>query len=429
INDQKVKVEYEYLADTTGSYDGNLSYTGVGKFTYNGVNYTLEYNADGSITISNGTSTADLWRKDVMYDLPLVDAEGTVYRFNGGGNLSNKGGELTLTDTDGYVTAYGYKIVSSTDDIADILIHVLDKQSGNKIGTIQVEDTVVDGVPSKGYKFEFKLDIQSTATKLNLYLPFANKEWAINGLINVFYMGNFDLSYETVGSFNGTNNVPFVYFPEYNYILVEYEVPLEGSVRIYLLLLNDGNIAVSSYPYISSGDSVYYASPKDELFGTWVNTSNSGYSLEFDGIADSMYTQGIAFDAYHGITFRYTRRFGKVYMWKYDDEGVAYVVTRFRSPVATGENIFVLEGSNIQNKLRIEEFDVLNSPICVATDNDGVEYKFGFDGSITFGNRSGRYTIDSVDGNTTTVTITDGDEKITVRVDHSTANATATVVD
>lgn len=442
INGQKVKVEYEYVADTTGSYDGNLSYTGVGKFTYNNVEYTLTYNSDDTITISDGTHpSVDMERKDIMYDMPLVDAEGTVYRFNGGGYL-NDGGELTLTDTYGTVTTYGYKIIGGTvnvveagseeDSRLDIFIHVLDVKGGTRIGTIQVEDVVKNGLTEKGSKFEFKLNTQSTATKLDLYLPFANKEWAINGMVNLFRMGNFDLSYEAVGSFNGTNNVPFVYFPEYKYILVQYQDNFEGwlrEVRIYLLLLNDGNIAVSSYPYISSNDNVYYASPKDELFGTWINTSNSGYSLEFDGLADSMYTQGIAFDIYNGITFRYTRRFGKIYMWKYDDESIAYVVTRFISPVATGDNIFVLEGSSIQNKLRIEEFDVLDTPICVATDKDGVEYNFGFDGSITFGDRNGTYTLDSVDGDITTVTITDGDEKITVMVDHSTANATVTVAE
>lgn len=388
-----------------------------GKFEYNGVTYTLTVNDDGTVTVSGNGATASLFRKDEMYSLPLIDADNTVYEFNGGGKLTG-GGVLTVTPVAGETKEYRYKIVSGAvfydEEVGDIRINVYGKEDTSL-------STAIGSISISGSKFVLSMDGKDDVS-LDLYLTFADKTWAISSINNSFYIGRFDLTYQATGMFNGVTGVTFDYYPEYNYIEI-YHTDIfqsENSFHIYLLLLNDGNLAVSSYPYLVSGD-YSYAAPVDDVFGSWANTVD-GNALSFDGLADSMYTTGVAF--YRSQTYLYTRRFGTLYMWLYNDETTAYTVSHLYEDVS-GENIFLKSGGNRFDRLLLEETDVLSGAIFTATDADGTEYGFNFDGTITVGGEEGTYLLREVDGNTTTVVIeVDGTETVVV-VDH--VNHTVTV--
>ncbi|MDE7082801.1 MAG: hypothetical protein K2O89_03765 [Clostridia bacterium] len=382
-----------------------------GSFTYGGTEYQLIINLDGSVTVQYGGDSANLYRKDEMASTPLVDGNGNIYEFNGGGNLS-KGGILTVTPTRGEKTEYAYRILSGSIDNLDIVIGLYEGSvSGTQVGSISIKQP----------KFVLNLNGQNEVS-LDLYFTFASKTWAINGLVNSFYMGNFDLTYEATGTFNGTPNVPFVYFPEYNYIYVSYYYYPEESmsatyVQIYLLLLNDGSIAVSTYPHMVSGDYLY-ASVRDEFFGNWVNTETR-HVLAFDGTADSMYRYGVAYDLNANITYYYTRAFGTVYMWVYNDLSIAYTVNLVFDDELTGGNVYLKDGGTRFDRLQLTEVDILNSPIFTATDKDGTSYKIYFDGTIEVGDKSGTFTTTAVDGNETTLEITVDGKRITAIVNHT----------
>jgi len=396
-------------------YECNVADGLDGTFTYGGNTYTLTTNGDGTVTVSSGGASANLYRKDEMANTPLLGADGTVYEFNGGGNLS-KGGVMTATTVRGVKTEYAYKIDSGSIGNLDLVISLYSGSvDGAKVGSISIAQP----------KFVLKLDGKEDEN-LDLYLPFAGKTWAISSLMNSFYIGIFDLQYETTGNFNGTNNVPFTYFPEYSYIYVSYDYYNEQMqhvyVQIYLLILDDNTIVVSSYPYLVDGD-YSYASPCDEVFGTWVNTVTR-QTVEFDGLADSTYVTGVA-RSDDGTIYLYTRRFGTIYMWKADDESVAYTVEMIYDDI-TGENVYLKNGGTRYDTMRMDEVDVLNVPIFTAKDGDNNVYEFNFDGTIKIGDKTGTYLLSEVEGDKTTVVITVDGKEITAVVDHS---GTVTVID
>ena len=186
-------------------------------------------------------------------------------------------------------------------------------------------------------------------------------------------------------------------------------------VQIYLLVLSDGNIAVSSYPYLVNGDYAY-AALRDELFGKWTNTVN-GSIIDFNGLADSMYAYGLAIDMSSGANYYYTRGFGTVYMWVFDDRNVAYSIEMLYDDI-DGEDIYKkTTGSNL-NRMRIKKIDIVNSPIFSATDDDGTSYEFYMDGAVKVGNVNGDFATSSVDGNVTCGIITIDGKELSVEVNH-----------
>ncbi|MDE6105455.1 MAG: hypothetical protein K2G38_07230, partial [Clostridia bacterium] len=277
----------------------------------------------------------------------------------------------------------------------------------NKVGTITI----------KKPKFVLKLDGQNEV-KLDLYFAFTGK-WSISGIMNSFIIGKFDLTYEAIGTYNRTNNVPFAYHPEQNCIEIYYGNAMDGFVHNYLLLLDDNNLIVSSYPYFVSSDQWYYASHSDELVGAWENTE-TGASIEFDGCADSKYAVGVARDS-NGVEYRYTRRFGTLYLWLEDGDDVLVAYT-----IKYDENNDTLSGANVYRKpntrfgrIELTIVDILGGPIFTAQDKDGTEYKFNFDGTGEVGDKSGSYLLNAVDEDKTTVDITIDGKKITAVVDHN----------
>lgn len=397
-----------------------------GAFTYNGVEYTLTTDGNGIVTIKFGASdenSANFYRKDEMAGTPLYRKSGrteTIYEFNGGGNLS-KGGIMTVTVNGEKTDEYVYKIDKGTVAGRDIEISLYKGSvNGDRVGSITINTP----------KFVLKINGASDVN-LDLYFTFGDEYWAISGMSNDFYIGSFDLTpderfegeiyYRAVGTFNGDLNVPFVYFPEYDYIFIRYtsysDTESMGGrvVQIYLLLLDDGNLAVSSYPYLVNGDYAY-AAVRDELFGEWTNTVNGG-SIHFNGLADSMYAYGLAINTYNGANYYYTRGFGTIYMWVYDDRNVAYSIEMLYDD-KDGEDIYKkTNGSNL-NRMRIKEVDIVNTPIFIATDDDDTSYEFYLDGAVKVGNSNGSFNTTSVDGNVTTGIITVDGKEISVEVNH-----------
>ena len=397
-----------------------------GSFTYNGVEYALTTDGEGVVTIkygANNENVANFYRKDEMANTPLYRKSGrteTVYEFNGGGNLS-KGGIMTVKVNGEKTDEYVYKIDKGTVAGRDIEISLYrDSVIGEKVGTITVNSP----------KFVLKLNGASDV-KLDLYFTFGDEYWAVSGMSNSFYIGSFDLTpderfegeiyYRATGTFNGDQDVPFVYFPEYNYIYINYTSYADSEsmsgqvVQIYLLVLSDGNIAVSSYPYLVNGDYAY-AALRDELFGKWTNTVN-GSIIDFNGLADSMYAYGLAIDMSSGANYYYTRGFGTVYMWVFDDRNVAYSIEMLYDDI-DGEDIYKkTTGSNL-NRMRIKKIDIVNSPIFSATDDDGTSYEFYMDGAVKVGNVNGDFATSSVDGNVTCGIITIDGKELSVEVNH-----------
>ncbi len=422
---------YIVINETKVPYECSVENGLNGTFTYEGTAYVLTTNGDGTVTITteNGSVSAEFTRKDEMAKTPLVAAEDNVYRFNGGGKLSN-GGILTITysqksDKWGTVDEYGYKIVSGSIDGSNIVIELYNlvngKIVGESLGTISIVHP----------KFVLQFNGQK-AINLDLYFGFTGS-WSISGLMNNFRIGKFDLTYEARGTYNRHNDVPFKYFPEYNYILVSFRVDGEDSFESYylinyLLLIDDNNLIVSSYPYLASGDQTYYATHSDEVVGTWENTK-TGASLEFDGCADSKYRVGIAFDSTNSITYLYTRRFGTLYMWLEEGENVVAAYTVYYDEYDDeflGDIVYRKPNTRYGSLKLTEVSDLLGEPILTATDN-GTNYEFYFDGTVKVGDKSGKGSINSVNGNVTTMDITlDDGTVMTVEVNH---DGTVTVID
>ena len=199
-----------------------------------------------------------------------------------------------------------------------------------------------------------------------------------------------------------------------------------------MLLIDDNNLIVSSYPYLVSGDQTYYATHSDEIVGQWENTQ-TGAVLGFDGCADSKYAVGIAMDVTNNVTYLYTRRFGTLYMWLEQDDKLIVAYTVNYDPYSddfSGENVYRQPLTTFGSLKLNEVNDLLGGPIFTAEGN-GTKYEFNFDGSVKVGDKNGSYLIDSVDGNVTTVAITLEDGTvITVEVNHANHdNGTATGID
>lgn len=371
-----------------------------GQFVYNGKTYTLTFDDKSGVVKINGT--AELQRKDELYEYMLVDDDGVTYEFNGGGNL-NKGGILTITDTDGNAEEIGYKITGGKIADKSLQVTLLNINSGAESGSLTISSNrfafTRTGSPRK------YLDIKTAYTGT----------WAVSGFMYSFTVGNFDLGLTSSGKFmDMSSTATYEYFPDNNYVRLSYiSDKMTQPVSIYLIYIEDGNLAVSSYPYLVAGD-YYYASPRDEFMGAWYNSEDRNRTLQFDGLADSKYSYGIAFDSTQNVTYLYTRRFGKIYMWEHDNDENVFVI-EYRAFTATGENIF---NNGTRTAFEIVEFDETAKSVLTVSHEDS-EYKFYFDGSIEVGGRFGTYELISVDGNITRLVIhLPGEDDVYAEVDY-----------
>lgn len=372
----------------------------AGQFEYKGNTYILTFddvNGKVKIELVGGTGSAVLERKDALYQYTLTDDEYKIYTFNGGGNLAG-GGKLTVTQTNGASEEFVYKIISGTVEEKNLEVSLND---GSKI------------VISNNL---FVLQKGSSRKDLEIRNSFTGA-WAVSGFMYSFSIGNFDLTNTASGRFmDMDSNATYTYFPDSNYIRLSYiSGEMTQPVYMYIIYLEEGNLAVSSYPYLVAGD-YYYASVRDELMAdTWRNSENQNHIMQFDGLADSKYSQGIAYDSTEDITYFYTRRFGKIYMWEYDNEDNMYYLDTSIPYNKVGANVY---NNGARSSFEMVKFDAARQTLLSITQGEH-RYDIYLDGSIEIDGKSGTYELVTVNGNKTRLVIHQpGEDDAYAVVDH-----------
>ncbi|MCH5142479.1 MAG: hypothetical protein J1G07_02050 [Clostridiales bacterium] len=357
--------------------------------------YKVEFDDENNvITITLGDQKVELYRKDEISAYVLISDDGTKYAFNGGGNLS-KGGKLTVTDAGGNIIAVlGYKKVSGSIANLDLEIELYSSFRGTEtVGTITIN----------GYKFELDYTgsvsgLPKGKTMLNIDNPFTGS-WCVSAFDTTIQIGKFDLSNSTEGSFlDMTSTAKFTYLPDYGCLVVGYITgEMIAPVELYLIMLTEGNMVISSYNVLTTGDNLIYCAPNDGLQGEWYDTvENSQKKFRFDGLADSLYTAGVAWNE-SGEIFFYTRRFGNYYFWSADGEK-AYTIVKN----GDAEGASMVYEKNRFNRIVFNDFDI-NSCILKIESGDTV-YKFNLT-NVEVNGVEKEYTITKVNGNITELTI------------------------
>lgn len=380
--------------------EDGTEYTLDGNFDATFGGYKVEFDDENDvIKITLGSETAELYRKDEISAYVLISEDGTKYSFNGGGNLS-KGGKLTVTDSKGNeVAVLGYKKVSGSIEGLDLVIDLYSSFRGTQtVGTITIKD----------YKFEFNytgsvtgLPQQATLTIDN---PFTGT-WCVSDFSTNIVIDKFDLSNKTTGFFlDMTGSVTFTYYPQYNSLMVPYQTrEMTVPVALYLIMLSDGNMAISSYEVLTTGDDLIYCAPSDGLYGDWYDRDQIQKTLKFDGMADSLYTVGVARNEM-GELFFYTRRFGTLYFWSADGER-AYTITR-NGDVKDGSIVY----NNAKNYRIFIVFDSFDLTSCIlSAENGDTVYDFYLT-HVEVNGVEKNYMLASVKGDVTELVIYENDE-------------------
>ena len=409
-----------------------------------GTGYTLDANFDGTfgdytvsfddeknvITLTLGSEKVELSRKDEISAYVLISEDGTKYSFNGGGNLS-KGGKLTVTDKNGKVLAeLGYKNISGSIGELDLVVELYAtyRVTGNSVGTISIKD----------YKFEFRYegDIEELKPSdkdqedeekpdcliLTIDNPFTGT-WRVSGWVEIIEIGTLDLSNSVTGKFlDMSGEVTYTYYPEYECLLVPYitgEMTTPSS--LYLIMLSEGNMVISSYNVIMSEDNLIYCAHGDGLNSVlWKNAANSQQTLRFDGMADSLYTVGIALSE-SGEVYFYTRRFGTYFFWSQDGER-AYIIELNGDE----EKASMVYEKTRWNYIAFYDFDL--SSCILKTENDGTVYEFYLTHVEVDGVRKD-YTLSRVNGDITELVIYENETNTGARFKVNHAEKTIEAID
>ena len=148
------------------------------------------------------------------------------------------------------------------------------------------------------------------------------------------------------------------------------------------------------------------------FYGSWQNWNNSQKSIRFDGMADSLYTVGIARNEI-GELFFYTHRFGTFYFWSADGEK-AYIIEKDGS--AEGDNVYF---KTMRNRIVLNDFEITASILKV--DDNGTEYDFYLT-HVEVDGVEKKYTLTSVNGNITELVIYESEEDtkgVRYRINHA----------
>ena len=393
-----------------GLYDGQGSVTVNGEdgFSYTfdlnfdavfGTDYKVSYDDEtGKITLSSDAGSVELQRKDEISSYVLISADGIKFAFNGGGDLTN-GGKLTVTDKNGSLIAtLGYKNISGDIAGLDLVIELYSEFRGtDKVGEITIKD----------YKFEFDYDgnveelAQDEPLTLTIDNPFTGT-WCVSDFSTNIVIGELDLSNKAEGFFLDMGSATFTYLPEYECFTVSYITgEMTTPAALYLILLSEGNMVISSYNVLTTGDSLIYCALNDGLYGSWNVPGDTQRLIRFDGMGDSLYTVGTARNE-SGDVFFYTRRFGKLYFWSSDGER-AYTMeingTKAGASMVYEKNRF--------NWIVFNDFDLSS---CILEAKDGnTGYKFYLTHVEVDGDRKS-YTITRVNGDITELVIYENEE-------------------
>lgn len=384
INGQKVRY---YLENSTLS----------GYFIYNGTRYAVDYDeATGTVTVTYDQSTAVLERKDEYFGTDLVADDGSVYSFDGRGNLK-KGGTLTVTEADGSVYSLTYYVTEGGIDLYE---------GAEKTG----------GIAAEGNVYVLRRGAEEKALTVKNYFTGV---WAVSGYMQTMTIGKMDLSGTIGGTFLG-ESVTFT-------VLSEAHLSFNwNGYTMYVLALQNGGLAVSGYTSLSYGDYILCA-PVDELFGEW---TRGDATFAFDGMANSSLTYGYALltEGDSAQTYLYLADgHGGIIIWnsvKQDDRILTYKIVWCGADEA---GAFVC-GDRAFKLVQIDELYMLS-----ATDGSGVTFTFDGMGTATASDGvTYSYTVLSVDeaAKIALVRLTDESSNTFVaKIDYSDENPTITLTE
>lgn len=376
----------KYTVDGRGVY---------GEFTYGGTKYTIYYNSEtGAVDVTASDSEFKLVKADELYGINLVAEDGTVYTFNGGGNLAT-GGTLKIN---GEEQAYTY-----FNENGQVVI----KENDIVCGSIANQNGV------------YVLTLGNNTTKLVLENEFTGS-W-IKGGVNsgAVEIGVINGDRTAAGSYLGTD-VTFVYNVEGKYLSFEYE---GETLFILAMHATRTELAVSHEPKTLVFEVCMKADDIDNLSGKYVNSD--GLEITFDGFSTSIYSSGTAVlrDS-SGKTTVYSyvvNKLNEIELKQVTDEGTVIYVFKEVAAGTTGAytgngHSYVITGT-----------DYFYSR--TGTDAAGITYKFDGHGTVTTSNgKTFSYVIESYDDihYEYTLTLTQGSEKYTAVYNCNTHGITLT---
>ncbi len=401
------------------------------QFAYKGKNYVLSYDdVKTMLTITGGDDERiELIRKDKMYGLTLTDrtnnsdTDYNTYTFNGGGNLES-GGKLTELSTAGVEKVYGYKLVG--DEI---------KVYSDATTCLEEYGNIVFNSDKNTYDITLG---ETQAVSLTLDNPFTGR-WAVSGFSSNITINTIDFSYlnggtsTVTGTFMDMRTTSYVYHAAEGYLTVDYlSGEMTFAVTLYIISVDGGEIVLSSYPYLVTGDYIPCAKVDDFFSVSWTR-NNGSESIQFDGMSESKLVYGVAYYSAHdgNTTYLYTLRFGKVYVWNYvplNGETLFYSLEMGTGTTTEEEGEMVFTGGR-NRWLKLSPLE--NDTALVAKTTEGKQYTFTFRGEVTSSDGDKyTYVVRERDGQTTKVQLTDeSGEVLTAIVDYSSAEATITFED
>lgn len=248
-----------------------------GGFTYKGVQYTLEYdelNGKVVVTYADGEEdkTVILEERDDWFGNDLVDGDGSVYSFDGRGNLSD-GGKMTQTVAgQDVINVYTYKITETGLTITG---------ENGATGTI---------TEAEGY---FLFDIGGKQ------LTYANEfggEWLLGGEYSYTKSGNeFVRATMTIGKITPALKAAGTFLGK----AMEYTYDKEGKLLSFVyggetlyVSASDGELYVGFDKTFEEYFVCIKDGEQDGVMGVY--TAADGF-LIFDGLGDSSYGSGSAF--------------------------------------------------------------------------------------------------------------------------------------
>ena len=372
---------------SAGKYSINRG-TMTGKYTYNGVEYTLKYNeSTGYIDVTaSGVTGFTLQPRDEWYTHQLIDEEGYVYSFDGRGRLPN-GGKMTADNGEGTSRSYTYKL----DDAGTITVTV--DGGSYSGGTISIAD--VNG--KKVFQFARTSGGNISLTR---HTPFTGK-WAIGGErgtieIDKIYADNTAEGKYTVSEFNGSalsdreENINLTYDLAGGFMTFEldgetYYINAVTSGTATELSIGPDNSTTSAINSICINSEL-----KDEYAGKIYKVydpekeKDTGETLIFDGLSKSVFRGGtvVLYNAKHEAVTGYN--------YTIDELGVVRFIVR--------NSYFYMVPWNVAHKLSYtvlyyvhvgEEYfailqtDWLRGVTATDTENENISYEFNGGGGVT----------------------------------------------
>lgn len=235
--------------------------TGVAKFTYKEVEYTLVYDENtNTISVTYDGGTALLAEFDEYKNVVFKDVNGVTYSFDGRGNFSGAG--IAVIDDGNEKTTANYKI---TDGSIEII------SGGKTIKTISARDG--------GYV----ITENGTTTDLVISNPFTGA-WAVYGMYTQLVIGEIrsipsdGTDIEVAGSFRGEKITLYYDGGQMRFM---YE-----DTEYYISVLGHGLVLSVTENYADDENCAYLSEP-DAFYGEW--TGADGSKLKFDGTANSAY--------------------------------------------------------------------------------------------------------------------------------------------